>query len=92
VGSDEVEYLYCELCHKVTAVNPDRLDETRQRIKQEFGYTARFTHFAIVGVCEECATAPDKPRSRSGGDHHLHSHGDHVHSHPHDHAGGGHTH
>ncbi|HTX45197.1 MAG TPA: transcriptional repressor [Solirubrobacteraceae bacterium] len=92
VGTDEVEYLYCERCAKVTAVNPDRLDEVRQRIKREFGYTARFTHFAIVGVCEECATGRDGPAGRSGGAHQLHSHGDRVHSHPHDHAGGGHTH
>ena len=55
VGEDEIEYLYCERCAKVTAVAPDRLDPVRDRIRQRFGYTARFTHFPIVGVCDECA-------------------------------------
>jgi hypothetical protein len=57
VADEEVEYLYCERCAKVTAVSPDRLDPVRARILQELGYEARFTHFAIVGVCEECAAA-----------------------------------
>ncbi len=55
VGHHEVEYLYCEKCAKVTAVPPDQLDPVRQTIKEQFGYQARFTHFAIVGLCEQCA-------------------------------------
>jgi Fe2+ or Zn2+ uptake regulation protein len=54
VNEEEVEYLYCERCAKVTAVAPARLDPLRERIKQEFGFTARFAHFPIVGVCSEC--------------------------------------
>jgi Fur family ferric uptake transcriptional regulator len=97
VSADEVEYLYCDRCAKVTAVSPDRLDRTREGIKKEFGYVARFTHFAIVGICEDCAAAPEKTsrarrnkKATGGGD--LHSHGDHVHAHPHDDAAGRHTH
>jgi Fur family ferric uptake transcriptional regulator len=56
VGADKVEYLYCERCTKLTTVSPERLDPVRQQIKAQFGYTARFTHFAIVGICEACAT------------------------------------
>lgn len=52
---EEVEYLYCERCAQVTAVAPDRLEAVRAEIKDRFGYEARFTHFAIVGVCRECA-------------------------------------
>lgn len=55
VGNDEVEYLYCEHCAKVIAVSPERLDPVRQQIKQELGFAARFTHFAIVGICQDCA-------------------------------------
>jgi Fur family transcriptional regulator, ferric uptake regulator len=51
----DVEYLYCERCAKVTAVTPDRLDPIRERVQRDFGYTPRFTHFAIVGVCADCA-------------------------------------
>lgn len=54
-GSDDVEYLYCERCTKVTAVPPAELDPVRQQIHARFGYTPRFTHFAIVGICDECA-------------------------------------
>ncbi len=57
VSEDEVEYLYCERCAKVTAVTPAQLDAVRKRIQQEFGFTARFAHFPIVGVCEECSAA-----------------------------------
>ncbi|MGP0037317.1 MAG: Fur family transcriptional regulator [Solirubrobacteraceae bacterium] len=54
VGYEEVEYLYCERCAKVTSVPPARLDSVRKRIREQFGYTARFGHFPIVGVCEDC--------------------------------------
>jgi Fur family transcriptional regulator, ferric uptake regulator len=88
----EVEYLYCERCAKVTAVTPESLDPVRAEITRRFGYTPRFTHFAIVGSCATCtATGPD-----SGTDdatEHLHSHGDYVHSHPTAHPGpGNHAH
>ncbi|MGB0091030.1 MAG: transcriptional repressor [Solirubrobacteraceae bacterium] len=96
VGRHEVEYLYCEHCDKVTAVRPDQLDPIRKSIKKRVGYEARFTHFAIVGVCEQCAAHPstssvsDRKSTptdgispvRSGGDENLHSHGDYLHSHP----------
>ena len=55
VGQDEAEYLYCERCAKVTTVTPDHLDPVRDAIKRQSGYTARFSHFAIVGVCDACA-------------------------------------
>jgi Fur family transcriptional regulator, ferric uptake regulator len=54
VGREDAEYLYCERCAKVTTVPPARLDSVRKRIQQQFGYTARFAHFPIVGVCEDC--------------------------------------
>jgi Fur family transcriptional regulator, ferric uptake regulator len=60
-GKREVEYLYCERCAKVTAVPPDRLDAIREQITSQFGYTPRFTHFAIVGTCEGCTTAHAEP-------------------------------
>lgn len=95
VGRHEVEYLYCEQCAKVTAVTPDQLEPVRSTIKKRFGYEARFTHFAIVGLCERCAATPrpasnphgqhtSPHESRSSGD--LHTHGNYVHSHPAAHA------
>jgi len=51
----EREYLVCERCRRVTAVEPERLDAVRGAIEAEFGHRARFTHFPIMGLCEDCA-------------------------------------
>lgn len=79
VSEHAVEYLYCERCAKVTAVTPERLDPIRERIQQQFGYAARFTHFAIVGICHDCARHPD-PNSTSVADV-APAAGEHVHHH-----------
>jgi Fur family ferric uptake transcriptional regulator len=51
----DAEYLYCERCNMVTTVAPAELDPVREQIHERFGFSARFTHFAIVGLCEGCA-------------------------------------
>jgi Fur family transcriptional regulator, ferric uptake regulator len=83
VRDQEVEYLYCERCAKVTVVAPEQIDPIRQQIRDRFGYQARFTHFALVGLCQPCATpSGSAPEHEPSSEHeHLHSHGDHVHSH-----------
>jgi Fur family ferric uptake transcriptional regulator len=63
--AEETEYLYCERCGRATAVTPDDLDPVREHIQADFGYTARFTHFPIVGVCEQCARKSGKRGSPS---------------------------
>jgi Fur family ferric uptake transcriptional regulator len=55
VGRDDGEYLYCERCGKVTVLGQDELEPIRAQIKDRFGHSARFTHFAIVGLCERCS-------------------------------------
>jgi Fur family ferric uptake transcriptional regulator len=54
--ADETEYLYCERCAKASAVSPEELNAIREQIQQQFGYTPHFTHFPIVGICDECGT------------------------------------
>lgn len=54
-GRDEREYLYCEHCGGVRAVSPEELDPIRESVRERFGYEARFTHFAIVGLCPACS-------------------------------------
>ncbi len=84
VRDHDVEYLYCERCAKVNVVAPEQLDPIRQQISDRFGYQVRFTHFAIVGLCERCAIPPGSAAPEhepSLEPEHLHSHGDHVHSH-----------
>jgi Fur family ferric uptake transcriptional regulator len=61
-GTRETEYLHCEGCGRVTAVAPERLDPVRERIREDFGYRARFTHFPIVGLCDRCAPSRGAPR------------------------------
>ena len=55
VGDGEREYLVCETCGRVTAVDPGRLDRARETIRAQFGYEVRFTHFPAHGLCPECA-------------------------------------
>lgn len=55
VGEGESEYLYCERCGGALAVSPEELDGVRAAVAERFGYSARFTHFPIVGVCAACA-------------------------------------
>jgi Fur family transcriptional regulator, ferric uptake regulator len=59
VSEEVLEYLCCERCGRVTAVSPSRLDAIREQIRGELGYTARFTHFAIVGVCPDCVAVAE---------------------------------
>ena len=51
----EREYLVCERCGRLTAVDPEQLDAVRARVRETFGYEARFTHFPIHGLCADCA-------------------------------------
>jgi Fur family ferric uptake transcriptional regulator len=54
VGEGEREFLVCEHCGKVRAVEPSALDGARDAIREAFGYEARFTHFPIHGRCPDC--------------------------------------
>jgi Fur family transcriptional regulator, ferric uptake regulator len=94
VGRGESEFLSCERCGAVRTLTPEQIDPVRDQVKDLFGYEARFTHFAIVGLCPACArrqqTSGDRAQPRVDGqqasnDAHQHSHGHHVHSHKHSH-------
>ncbi len=67
-GRSEREYLTCERCGRVTALDAAELDPVRDLIRELTGYEARFTHFPIVGLCVSCAANP-------------HAHGGHGHTH-----------
>lgn len=54
VGSGEREFILCEGCGAVRAVEPGELDPIRDAIEARFGYRARFGHFPIVGLCADC--------------------------------------
>ena len=54
-GASEREYLVCNSCNTVTAVEPSEMDDLRALIHERFGYEARFSHFPILGLCADCA-------------------------------------
>jgi Fur family transcriptional regulator, ferric uptake regulator len=53
-GRREREYLVCERCYALRALEPSALDPLRELIRGEFGFGAAFTHFPIVGLCSNC--------------------------------------
>jgi Fur family ferric uptake transcriptional regulator len=87
----EREYIVCERCSRVTSVDAARLDPLRERIKEEFGYEARFSHFPIIGLCASCAREARSPSKRGGRMSHEHSH-EHPHTHEHSHGDEAHSH
>ena len=54
-GLDEREYLVCDSCSAVMAVDRREMDPVRNLIQKRFGYQARFSHFPILGLCADCA-------------------------------------
>ena len=53
-GAREREYLVCESCYSLRAVEPSELNGLRALIREQFGFAAAFTHFPIVGTCPDC--------------------------------------
>ena len=54
-GGGLYEYLVCDSCRTVKAVDPHELDELRSTLQRQFGWEAHFTHDPIVGLCPACA-------------------------------------
>ena len=49
------EYLVCESCGTVCAIDAKALDPARAVLRADVGWSARFTHFAMPGTCPACA-------------------------------------
>lgn len=56
-AGDAREYLLCDSCGAVTAVDADALDQVRDLVRRDFGLEARFSHFPLVGLCASCSPA-----------------------------------
>jgi Fur family transcriptional regulator, ferric uptake regulator len=54
-GAQDREYLVCNSCSAVLAVEPSRMEAVRNLIHERFGYEAQFSHFPILGLCADCA-------------------------------------
>jgi Fur family ferric uptake transcriptional regulator len=57
-GANE-EYLACEHCGRVEAIDPAELEPVRDAIRDIRGFEARFSHFPVVGRCADCASRQD---------------------------------
>jgi Fur family ferric uptake transcriptional regulator len=53
------EYLACENCGSVRAVDRRALAAVREYVRRRFALSASFSHFPIVGRCASCS-APDQ--------------------------------
>ena len=54
-GPRAPEYVSCERCGAYVTLAPEALDGVRAAVLEASGYTARFTHFPVVGLCPDCA-------------------------------------
>jgi Fur family ferric uptake transcriptional regulator len=50
----ERDYLACECCGSLRAVDSGSLAPVREYLRRRFGLSASFSHFPIVGRCEGC--------------------------------------
>jgi Fur family ferric uptake transcriptional regulator len=53
-AGDACDYLACESCGALRAVDPESLAPVREYLRRRFGLTAGFSHFPIVGRCSAC--------------------------------------
>ena len=54
LATEECDYLVCESCRGLTAVDSARLDGVRAAIRRASGFRASLDHFPIVGICPTC--------------------------------------
>lgn len=55
VGNHPHHHLVCDHCGYVTEVGDALLEPLRTTLLDQFGFRARTEHFAIFGLCKECA-------------------------------------
>jgi Fur family ferric uptake transcriptional regulator len=61
------EYLVCERCGRVRSLEPSELDRVRSHIREAYGFEARFSHFAIPGLCAPCLDAIESEEEAGAG-------------------------
>lgn len=55
IGSHPHHHLVCDRCGQVIEFGDALLAPLRETLRDQFGFQARTDHFAIFGVCKECA-------------------------------------
>lgn len=89
MGSGRVEYhfadrakhhhLVCRRCGSVAQLSDDFFRPIADQLAHEYGFRAEMNHFAIFGVCSDCAGVPAEDKSAiAAPPAHSHPHGDHA--------------
>jgi Fur family ferric uptake transcriptional regulator len=55
-GSDPADYLVCDRCGDVRAVDASLLEPVRAALQETTEWNARFSDFPIVGTCPACSS------------------------------------
>jgi Fur family ferric uptake transcriptional regulator len=59
-AGDGRDYLACERCSALRAVDPESLAPVREYLRRRFGLDAGFSHFPIVGRCSDCVQQEER--------------------------------
>jgi Fur family transcriptional regulator, ferric uptake regulator len=54
VRDHEHFHLVCRNCHKVISVDPEVIEPTLARLREEFGFEADVGHLTVFGRCTDC--------------------------------------
>lgn len=61
------QHLVCEVCGAVTEVPDAIFEPLAAELRLRYGFTIRPSHFAVLGRCRRCATAPPPSGRQEGG-------------------------
>jgi Fur family ferric uptake transcriptional regulator len=59
-AGDARDYIGCEACGALKAVDPQSLAPVREYLRRRFGLEPGFAHFPIVGRCMDCLAREEK--------------------------------
>ena len=62
VGQNRHHHLICRECGNLTRLDDQYLAGLGTEILEDYGFKADIDHFAIHGVCEDCASSSSEPR------------------------------
>lgn len=60
-SGDAREYMLCDSCRELTAVEAGALDDARALIRRDLEFHARFTHMPMAGLCAGCIRVREVP-------------------------------
>ncbi len=71
VGKERHHHLVCRVCDRVTSLDNSYLDGLATALLEDAGFAADLDHFAITGVCRDCAGQPAPAEGETAEDTHV---------------------